>query len=384
MKILMVSIPSIHFFRWINQLENMGYDIHWFDISGAGQKSTHINWVNQIVDWKLRYNFPGRYFLKNKAPTIYQYIQHFNEKETALAFEKLLLKIQPDVVHSFALYISCTPILEVMKKHHSIKWIYSSWGSDLYYFKNISNYLKDIKRVLPHVNYLFTDCQRDFEIAKNHGFNGKFLGVFPGGGGFDFAIMNKYKKPFLERKTILIKGFQGRSGRAIPVLKAIELIKKKLINYSLVVFGADKEVFEYVEKSSLKQWDGFYVKGKITQKQVWELMGKSIIYIGNSNSDGMPNTLLEAICLEVFPIQSNPGGATAEIITDGENGLLIEDCEDVDGISSLILKAIQNSKQIKSAISENNEYLVSHFEVNKLKNEINKLYIKVFEDNSLN
>ena len=70
-------------------------------------------------------------------------------------------------------------------------------------------------------------------------------------------------------------------------------------------------------------------------------MGKSLIYIGNSNSDGMPNTMLEAIFMGAFPIQSNPGGATAELIQNGVNGLLIEDCEDMEDIKRLILKALQ-------------------------------------------
>ena len=46
-------------------------------------------------------------------------------------------------------------------------------------------------------------------------------------------------------------------------------------------------------------------------------------------------------CKIQFPIQSNPGGATAELIHNGENGLLIEDCEDIEEIKRLILKVIQ-------------------------------------------
>lgn len=72
-------------------------------------------------------------------------------------------------------------------------------------------------------------------------------------------------------------------------------------------------------------------------------MGKSLIYIGNSNSDGMPNTMLEAIFMGAFPVQSNPGGVTAELIQHGVNGLLIEDCEDVDQMVFVIKSSlIQN------------------------------------------
>ncbi|WKL45967.1 glycosyltransferase family 4 protein [Flavobacterium pectinovorum] len=340
MKILMVSIPSLHFFRWTSQLQDSGHEVYWFDITGMSEKSERLNWVSQKVGWKLKWNYLGRLFVKKKFPKVYQFLQYFNEYKTASVFEQYLNEIKPDVVHSFALYLSCTPIISVMEKKSNQKWIYSSWGSDLFYFQNDKKYLKDIKRVLPRVNYLFTDCKRDYEIAKKYGFSGDFLGVFPGGGGFDLAHMEQFKLPVDQRNVILLKGFQGRSGRAISVLKAMEFLKNELSDYSIVVFGSDKETLDYAKKSMLKDWPNFQIIGKVSHQEVIELMGKSKIYIGNSNSDGIPNTLLEAICMEVYPIQSNPGGATAEVINHGVNGLLIENCEDVSEIKSKILDAI--------------------------------------------
>jgi len=336
----MVSIQSLHFFRWTSQLQDSGHEVYWFDITGMNKKSERLSWVCQKTEWKLKWNYPGRLFVKKKFPKVYQFLQHFNEYNTASVFEEYLNEIKPDVVHSFALYLSCTPIIEVMEKYPAQKWIYSSWGSDLFYFQNELKYLKDIKRVLPRVNYLFTDCKRDCQIAKNHGFSGQFLGVFPGGGGFDLSEMAQYKLPNEQRKTILIKGFQGRSGRAISVLKGVECLKEELIDYNIVVFGADDEVFNYVKYSVLKDWFNFQIKGKMSHQEVIQLMGQSKIYIGNSNSDGIPNTLLEAICMEIFPIQSNPGGATEEIINHHINGMLIEDCENVSEIKKTILDTI--------------------------------------------
>jgi glycosyltransferase involved in cell wall biosynthesis len=367
MKILMVSMPTLHFFRWANQLQTAGHEVYWFDITGMSKPVAKISWIQQKVGWKLKWDYPGRIFIKNKFPTLYQSIQKFNEKETAVEFENYLKEVRPDVVHSFALYVSCSPIITVMEKYPAQKWIYSSWGSDLFYFQNEPSYLKDIKRVLPRVNYLFTDCQRDFEIAKGYGFVGEFLGVFPGGGGFQLNEMEKFKLPILQRKTILIKGFQGRSGRAIPVLKAISSLSAELSDFELVVFGADPQVFDYVNSSQLKNWNNFKILGKIPHEEVLKLMGKSLIYIGNSNSDGMPNTMLEAIFMGAFPVQSNPGGVTAELIQHGVNGLLIEDCEDVDQMVFVIKSSlIQNytlAQNENSKIAETLTYDVIKDEV---------------------
>lgn len=361
MKILMVSIPSLHFFRWTSQLQDSGHEVYWFDITGMSKKSERLNWVSQKTGWKLKWNYPGRLFIKKKIPKVYQFLQFFNEYKTEIVFEQYLNEIKPDVVHSFALYLSCSPIISVMEKYQNQKWIYSSWGSDLFYFQNDPNYLKDIKQVLPRVNYLFTDCKRDYEIAKEYGFAGDFLGVFPGGGGFDLMMMEQYKQPEEKRNIVLIKGFQGRSGRAISVLKSILSIKEELSDYYIIVFGADQETIDFASNSVLKKWPNFEIQRKISHLDVIQLMGKSKLYIGNSNSDGIPNTMLEAICMDVFPIQSNPGGATAEIIVDGKNGLLIENCEDPDEIKQKILKGLYFLKQNKkmnlgSSIKQNLDF----------------------------
>jgi glycosyltransferase involved in cell wall biosynthesis len=373
MKILMVSMPSLHFFRWTEQLKDAGHEVYWFDVVDGGQKVERINWVHQIVGWKLRWNFPGRHFIKSKFPKIYTLIQKLNERNVSKVFEQKLLEIKPDAVHSFALYVACTPIIEVMEKHQYIKWIYSSWGSDLYYFQNEPRYLADIKKVLPRINYLFSDCKRDYEIAKNYGFVGEFLGVFPGGGGFPLNEMDAYALPFEQRKTILIKGFQGRSGRAINVIKAVEQLKEELMDYEIVVFGADEEVVEYTANSILQNWENFLVIGKISQNEVWQLMGKSLIYIGNSNSDGIPNTLLEAICMDVFPIQSNPGGVTEEVIANGINGLLIEDCKDVMEIKEKIKFILSSPSLLQSALEENKE-IKENLSDQKIKSKVLKKY----------
>ncbi len=351
----MVAMPSLHFFRWVEQLKDSGIEIFWFDITGAGNLVERISWVHQITNWKLHWNFPGRVALKKKFPLIYKAIQKFNERSVSKAFEKQLKRIKPDLVHSFALYVSCTPIASVMEKYPKLKWIYSSWGSDLYYFQHSKNHLKDIQRVLPRVDYLFTDCRRDHHLALEHGFKGKFLGMFPGGGGFDLKEMHSLMLPHAQRNLILIKGYEGRSGRAIPVLRAVATLKQELLTFKIIVFGADKATENFADKHELASWPNFEVRGKISHMEVLELMGKALIYIGNSNSDGIPNTLLEAICMDVFPIQSNPGGVTEEVVEHGVNGLLIRNCEDSGEIAHLLKKgiALAGNPTLRSFHSEN-------------------------------
>ena len=359
MKILMVSMNSIHFRRWSDQLRNSGHEVFWFDILDQGYAPS-LSWMSQITGWKKGFlNRRGRTFLKTKLPKTYNWLSQNLDHKVKRAFEKALLDIQPDVVHSFALYISCTPIAGVMDSFPSIKWVYSSWGSDLYYFRQLPNYLKDIKRVLSRIDFLFTDCNRDHRIAVDLGFKGQFLGVFPGGGGYDLEQFKSLQKPYHSRNLILVKGNENRSGRALNVLKALERCASYLSDFEVVVFGATHpKVFRFRESKV----PNIQVHGLLKHEEVQKLMGTAAIYIGNSNSDGMPNTLLEAICSGAYPIQSNPGGATAEMIENGVNGWLIEDCEDVRHIEEVLKKVLQNKNQCKKAVERNLTQLAPNLE----------------------
>lgn len=347
MKILVVSMRSIHAIRWVSQLEDSGHEVHWFDILNGG-RIEQLDWVTQHTNWRYKFgDFKGRFFLKKHFPSIHNVFENDVEKK----FKHLLKIVQPDVVHSFVLYKCCVPIFPVMKRFPEVPWIYSSWGSDLYWFQNNEADRANIERVLPHIDYLFTDNKRDFGIAKNLGFKGRFLGAFPGGGGFQIEMLQKYIEPVANRTVILIKGYQGRSGRAIQVLQAIATLQGKLSGYRIVIFGADEEV-----KTFLKNNSGgakIDVFGRMSHHEVLELMGQALIYIGNSNSDGMPNTLLESILMGAFPIQSNPGGVTEEIITDQVNGLLIHDPYDLTEIATHIENAISNKTMLNDAFVYN-------------------------------
>ncbi|WP_428231301.1 glycosyltransferase [Flavobacterium sp.] len=355
MKILMVSMASQHFFKWVEQLEEAGNEVYWFDILDSKQKAARISWVNQIVGWKLRWDYPGRFYIKSKFPSLHSFIEQFNDRNTARIFEQKLIEIQPDLVHSFEMQISCLPILEVMEKHSAIKWAYSSWGSDMFYPEKIgiSNFL--MQKTLKRVDFLITDCFRDYKIAIEKGFNNIFSGVYPGNGGLEFK--SELILPVSSRKTILIKGYNNKIGKGITIIKALTSEILFLIkDYEIVVFGADQEIKDYIKNNSrfVNVIIKVYLRSEFVENnELMKIMGQSYIYIGNSLSDGLPNSLIEAMGMGAFPIQSNPGNATAELIDDEQNGLLIQDALNQEHIEELLKKAILNPGRIEKAFSFN-------------------------------
>jgi glycosyltransferase involved in cell wall biosynthesis len=374
MRILIVSVFSNHLFNWVLQLKGSGHEVHWFDLNDANTYVKRIDFVHQTVKWKRKFEYSGRYWIKNNVPALDAFIEQFNNRKFLDVFQKKLDEIQPDVIQSFEMHSACVPILEIMNNHPKIKWVYSVWGNDLFYYQNEPEKLKGIKAVFDRLDYMFADCTRDFLIAEKHGFKGEYLGTYPGGGGYDFSSSDPLVRDFQDRKTILIKGYEHKFGRCNNVLEALLEIEDDIKDFDVIVFAATKEVLEKVKNPRFKTMKNLVVKEKIARGEVLDLMGKSLIYIGNSISDGMANTLLESVIMGSFPIQSNPGGASAEIIEHGKNGFLIENPEDIREIASLIKQAIQNPELLRSGIAFNTENVKPILERKYVKDQVLKKY----------
>jgi glycosyltransferase involved in cell wall biosynthesis len=381
MKILMVAIPNHHFFRWVNQLQDSGFEVYWFDVSSNGTNSPQIPWVTQHVDWKLKWDYPLRSKLKKHLPKLYNKIQKINEVHVEHAFNKFLNASKPDIIHCFEMKLSGIPILETLLNHNNIPLIYSSWGSDLFYFEKLGVTKNQVNQFLNRADYLITDCIRDFGLAQQNGFSNTFLDVLPGNGGLE--IQSTYIQPTKNRDTILIKGYDDGVGKAIEILKAIEHISIELIKpFKIVVYSADDVVINYIKSSQFFNTIEVEIFSRYTfvkNEKLLELMGQSVIHIANSISDGMPNALLEAMAMGAFPIQSNPGNVTEEVVTHNKNGFLIENPLDVEHITALIKQALLNELLRLSAQDYNVNFMAKNYKRSTLQPKIVILYNTVLK-----
>lgn len=378
MKILLVSMPSIHVIRWIENLKDTKYQLYWFDVLDRGTVET-LDSVKQFTGWKKR-KWPyikGEYFLSKNFPGIYQKIIPTLEITANEALEKIIKEIQPDVIHSFEMQNCSYPILKTMLKFSKMKWLYSCWGNDLFYYMNFKNHNLKIKKVLKRVDYLHTDCKRDFHLAQKLNFSGKYLGLVPGGAGYKLKELEAFKLPVSERKIILVKGYEHTLGRGLNIIKALHSLQDEIKNYQVIIFGAHQNVTDYIKFNDL-DFQSFN-RHELLHDELTELMGKSLLYIGNSISDGMPNTLLEAVLMGAFPIQSNPGRVTEEIIINGSNGLLINDPESVSEIKELILKSLSDLTMLQEALVKNQKIAADRLDYFDNKRKIVTMYKTVLE-----
>lgn len=376
MKILLVAIPNHHFFQWTNQLKESGYEVYWFDITDGAGFVEKINWVQQFNGWKLKWNYPFRYRIKKYFPRLYSLLEKVTVNKTETVFETIIKEVQPDMVHCFEMKLAGIPILSVMQQN-KIPLVYSSWGSDMYAYQNLGVSTKQLKLFLKRVDYLITDCNRDFQIAQQLGFKNQFLGVFPGNGGIE--IESEYIQSINNRKAICVKGYNDGVGKALVVIKAIELIQFDS-SIDFLIFSADEIVEDYVKKSEYfkqRKVEVICRKSFVENKLLLQKFGSCLLYVGNSISDGMPNSLLEAMGMGVFPIQSNPGKVTEEVITHDVNGFLIENSNDVETIVGLIKKAVENQDLRAQAQEYNVSFVQKNYNRAILQKQIIDLYQRV-------
>jgi glycosyltransferase involved in cell wall biosynthesis len=139
----------------------------------------------------------------------------------------------------------------------------------------------------------------------------------------------------------------------------------------------NRDIIDYIKQKELP----FYTIDRhgLKHDEVLELMGKALVYIGNSISDGMSNTLLEAIVMGAFPIQSNPGKVSEEIINNNINGLIINNPESTLEIKNLILEALKDKKRVIEAEKINSDIAISRLDFIKNRDKVIAIYNSIFQ-----
>ncbi len=376
MRILLIAIPNQHFFQWVDQLRDAGHEVVWFDIADDEMLSPRIQWVTQIKKWKRRYRLPFRHKLRKWLPVVSAWVERWNATDPGTVLRSTAERFRPDILHCFEMDRAGTPILDFLERNPDIPLVYSSWGSDLFQFTTTSP--SDVQlRFLKRADFLISDCSRDVGIALQNGFTGSVLGVLPANGGMHFP--KDSIRPLEERDTILVKGYEDGVGKALTVLEALKELPEQYSHLKLIVYAADDVVSVYCMQNRLPfQEVRVYSRYQfVSNADLVDMMGRSILHIGNSTSDGMPNALLEAMGMGAFPIQSNPGGVTEEVIRHGENGFLIVDPTDSAAIRDLLIAALEDSQLRENAQKHNVRVLLETRDRMKLKPVINELYERI-------
>ncbi len=389
MRLLFVgSAFSVHTPRWLAQLDGTGWDVHLFDPTDRlihpdlDSVTLYTGWKKPTpagVDARFRWPFSrGRYLLERRLPKVWRLI--LSPGEVRLA--RLIERLRPDCIHSLGLQHYSEFVLRartILGGSLPAPWIYSCRGSDIYLFRDLPGQAELIRDVVSRCDYYMCNCRRDVHLAEEHGLRGELLGLFQGCGGYPLAEMERLRstdRPS-QRRVIAVKGLQTEAGNALAGIEALARCADALAGFELRFFHVNCDPVRQAI-TGLARETGLSVEivPRCERRKIWSLLGESRAMLAVSRSDGIPNTMIEAMIMGAFPIQTNPGGSTAEWIEDGHNGLLIPP-DDPGAIARAVTAAITDDARVDRAAEINQRLTRERVEASAVRDRVIDAYRRV-------
>jgi hypothetical protein len=365
-RVLVVGMAdSIHLARWLEQFEDEGYEFT--IISSSPHRKVHPK-INRLIDLsgqvgKSSYRLPwvSRY-LSLPMWILDRAIDDFFRGALVLAFARLL---RPSFIHVNELQNAGYATLKAYKLARGgyfPKIFSTNYGSDLVWFRSFPGHLTRLKALLGISKAFSAECARDYKLARELGFTGLEMPLMPVAGGGRFAVLD-----FPSRKTIAIKGYQNRWGRALTVLDVVEAQAEMLGDFKIELFSCNRSVIRRAKELRLKtNLDIVYhPKGSLSHDDMMKLFSRSIAYIGFSMSDGISTSMLEAMANGAIPIQTCTSCAD-EWITNKQSGFILAP-DDAQGLAQALKDLIQNNFDQEQARGINQRVITEKYDPDKLK-----------------
>lgn len=151
------------------------------------------------------------------------------------------------------------------------------------------------------------------------------------------------------------------------LIKAFKKVNDKYPEYNLELYGdgeQKEELNELIKKLNSEK----YIKLKGFSLDIHNIMAKSYGFILSSNYEGLPNAMLEALCIGLPCICTDcPPGGPREYINHKKNGLLVNVNDEEDMFKNICF-LIENSA-IRNLFSSFAEQYRKQLEVNTICNE---------------
>jgi glycosyltransferase involved in cell wall biosynthesis len=293
--------------------------------------------------------------------------------------ERLIKRWRPDIIHSMEIQAGGYLVSEVRKRYAGQfpPWIVTNWGSDIYLFGRLAEHVDKIREVLARCDYYSCECQRDVHLARQFGFRGEVLPLLPNTGGFDLVRIAQFRQPgpSSARRLILLKGYQHWAGRALVGLRSLALCADALRGYRIGIYLASNDVKIAAELVSQSTGIPIEIIRLCSHDEMLRLYGQARISIGLSISDAISTSLLEAMVMGAFPIQSCTACAD-EWIVDGETGAIVPP-EDPELIAAAIRRAVSDDVLVDKAAELNSRVAQERLNQSVIRPQVIAMYEKV-------
>jgi glycosyltransferase involved in cell wall biosynthesis len=374
LRILIVGDPnSIHTSRFVGLLQELDHDVHVFQSEHYYWQEEQLNNVDIYVSHpeeapkqgnRLIVTWPAFFEVREAklfAEAIAAWSKHANAqrpREAELA--RVIQRIAPDAIFSLKMQNDGYTVAKaraMLAGEFSAPWIHFAWGTDIEFFGKDPGYspahLPRIQNVLEHCDFLITDTSRDALQAADFGFKGRFLGIMPAFGGFDFGLIDEVLATAPpKRDVILVKARQGGYiGKGLNILRAIESMPEVFHNYRIVLVLLTVEVVRHIDELDPALGISYEIPTHMSYAELLHLFSRARLAISATDVDGAPAFLLEAMAMGALPVHSDMA-SVREWVKPGSNGLLFP-VDDANALTAAIVRGLNDENLFNQAFELN-------------------------------
>jgi len=287
----------------------------------------------------------------------------------AQTIEKALADVirswQPDVIHTLG-FDSASYFYLRARKQFSLegfgRWVAQARGGpDLALQRYSPDFKPLIDEVLATCDHFIADNELNYSYARSTGMpEAKIkqpgMGVVSGAGGIDIErLRSMWSLLPSKRERVIVwpKAYETYTAKAMPVfeaiLKAWDQIQPCRIEMLWMVQSDVKIWYEKLFPSHIKQSCPAF--GRLSREETLRRISNARVMLAPSLSDGIPNTMMEAMTLGAAPLMS-PLDTIRPVVNNEENVLFARNLYPNEIAEALI--RLMSDDELVDKIAENN------------------------------
>lgn len=377
-KILMVGMAdSIHLANWLENMRDIKVAV--ILVSSSPHRNVHPKIVKLLENsnsQSLKLSMPR--WSRDFGLGLWAVDRIFGERARGWLLRRLIDESKPQIVHLVEFQHAGYIFLRAFRSPNfqkSFTLLLTNYGSDIFWFGRFFSHKTRIKSLLAMADVYTSECARDIALAGEMGFQGNSM-LLPNTGGVDFSTMPEVPAPEVcsKRKLVVLKGYQGKFGQAVSGVLALWRERNHLAGFHLVSFSTNLMtalallLFRRFSKVKVS----IHLKGRLAHNEVMALMSRARLYIGLSRSDGISTSLLEAMAMGAFPMQTATSCAN-EWIVDGQTGAIVS-LGDSSNLRHWIRQALQDDALVDSAQKINSLSILDRYTRALMVAKVERLY----------
>jgi len=185
--------------------------------------------------------------------------------------------------------------------------IASAYGNDLYFFRDSRAHRQRLQKLLPMVDLLHVETERDKLIALEFGYENAFA-PFCSVCFKDHRGASAFKHDGERNIYLLIKGSHRLRSDLGSFFRLLESKPQFWVGRKIVVFNASNEDRFFCERIGRGLGIDIEATGALPHTEVLEMMSRSRFHLSVTLSDGVANTCAEAVTAGCIPLITNHNG----------------------------------------------------------------------------